>query len=85
MAQVTVGTTAQLLTLSGRGHIILQNLGPGNIFFDVDATAASTTGVQIPAGNLYEFLTDAADETQYSVIADAAGTDVRYMIVGKHG
>lgn len=84
MAQLLVGTVAQAITAVGRGRLIVQNLGPGNLYLDVDVTATAATSIKVPSGSMYEFPTDAGSEASYSVIADAASTDVRYMIVGNN-
>lgn len=81
MAQMILGTTAQSLS-GGRGRPIIQNLGPGLVYFNTDAECTPTNGIQIEVGGSFEFVTQIGDETIVSLIADTAGTDVRVITMG---
>lgn len=83
MASTLVGTTATTLPRGGRGFLIIQNLGPGVIYIDVDETATTSGGLQIPVDAVYEFPSNAGAEVEVSVISTEASTDVRTLIVGQ--
>lgn len=84
MAALTIGTGASSLSTGvfGRGRIVFQNLGPGVIYFDADAVATTTTGLQLPVGAVYEFPVDTAAEVSLSFISTQASTDLRYVNIG---
>lgn len=83
MAKLTVGTSAVNVTgVSGRGRPIIQNLGPGDIFFDSEPGVTADTGVMLPVGAAYEFSGTISSETGLSVIATEADTDVRVIVMG---
>lgn len=83
MAQLTVGTTAvDVLAATGRGRPIIQNLGPGKLYFDSAPNVTTSTGIQLAVGASYEFASAISLETGLSVIADQAATDVRVIVMG---
>lgn len=84
MAHLSLGTTAVAIPAGGRGVYVIQNLGPGVVYLDVDADATTTAGIRIGVNELYEFPTIVADESLYSLISDQVGTDVRYMVIGNN-
>lgn len=86
MANVTVGTSVVSLDLSdypdqgGTGQVlVMQNLGTGDIYFDMQGDVSASSGVKIAANGFYEITLKGQD---VYVIASAAGTDLRYLAVG---
>jgi hypothetical protein len=79
--QVTVGTTAVKIPAPGRARPIIQNLGPGTIYLDTLKTVASSTGLVLSVGTIYEFPVSGGHSDIW-VISDAANTDVRVVGVG---
>lgn len=83
MTAVTVGTTPVVLDqATGRGRPIIQNLGPGNVYFDSEPTVTASTGIRLVPGAAFEFATGVGVETGLSVVADQANTDVRVIVMG---
>lgn len=79
--QVILGTTKQAVAASGRNRLLIQNLGPGNVFLDTEGTVTATAGLKIEPGAVYEFPTASADDDVY-IISDTANTDVRIVRLG---
>ncbi len=80
--QMTVGTSAVRLNAPASSTPIVQNLGPGSIFIG-DSTVTVATGIKLGPGDVYEFLRDLSQSFgSLYLVADAAGTDVRYLVVG---
>lgn len=77
--QLLVGTNAVAVPSKGRGRPVIQNLGPGNVYFDSDPGVTTTTGLKIAPEAAYEFSSASALEKGISLIADAANTDVRVV------
>lgn len=84
--QASVGTSAAKLDLSGypdrgsRGQtIIVQNLGPGDVFLDAVAGVTSASGLKLVPGNAYEMRTDGSQEI-YAVASQTS--DVRVVVIG---
>ena len=80
--QIIVGTTVQTVSAQGRGRPFIQNLGPGTVYFDSEPTVSATSGAKLAPDSAYEFIGAASEETGISLIADAAGTDVRIVWMG---
>lgn len=81
--QVTVGVTATPLVFGGGDTPLIQNLGPGTVYLGRDDTVTAGSGIQLGVGAAYEFPSDlgvSGSSTVY-LVSDAAGTDVRYMVV----
>lgn len=81
---MTVGTSATELDPSGLPDsresgiiVVLQNLGPGDVYFDFDGAVTTGTGVKIAAGGGYEL--PRASARPLWVVSDQAGTDLRYV------
>jgi len=87
MANVSVDTGAGVaLDLSDypdageRGQVlIMQNLGGGDIYFDMVSTVDADSGLKLAANGSYELTL--VGQTVY-VMASADGTDLRYVVVG---
>jgi hypothetical protein len=60
---------------TSRSTVLIQNLGPGLLYHGTDNTVTTVTGIQIPVGSAVPFT---HDDDVY-LIADTAGTDVRYL------
>lgn len=83
MANITVGTTAVELPLGAGARPLIQNLGAGNLYLGRRSTVTSSTGIKLVPGATYEFPADLGlSGGSVWLIADAAGTDVRYDTVG---
>lgn len=76
-----LGTSKQQITASGRNRLVIQNLGPGNVFLGTEGDVSPTIGLKIAVNAVYEFPTTSADDDVW-VVADAANTDVRVLRVG---
>lgn len=81
--QVTVGTTVTPLGFGGGDTPLIQNLGPGTVYMGRDDTVTVGNGVRLGVGDAYEFPSDlgASGSSTVYLVSDAAGTDVRYMVV----
>jgi hypothetical protein len=82
--QLTVGTTpveldpTSLPDVRESGIIVIvQNLGPGNIFIDFIDEVTEDSGLKIGAEGAYEFPRSSARSMW--LVADQADTDVRYL------
>lgn len=84
MANVTVGTAAVEIVFDGSARPLIQNLGAGNLYFSRKATVSSSNGIKLTVGSAYEFpdILAASGGPSVWVVADLAGTDVRYDSVG---
>lgn len=83
MAKLTVGVTPVELPLTGTTTPVIQNLGPGTVYFDADSEVAAETGLEVPVGGGYEFPRDLnLGEGVIYLVATEVGTDVRYLAVG---
>lgn len=78
MSNVTVGTAVTQLPGDHRlsSQLIIQNLGTGSLFIDSNPAVTIATGMKIVAGASFTFLK--VPGALY-LIADAIGTDVRYI------
>ncbi len=82
---LTDGGTAQTLDLDdypdlgGVGQTVLvQNLGPGAVWFDRDSGVDETTGVKIATDGYWEF----ASVAEMYFMADGGNADLRVTVVG---
>jgi hypothetical protein len=81
MSAISVGTTPVKLSAAvGRAKVIIQNLGPGTLYFDLDAAVAPETGIKIPADSGYEFYSSLGDTGDLYLVSSAT-SDVRYLAV----
>lgn len=81
--QITVGTTPVRFPGRGNARPMVQNLGPGLVYFDNRDNVSIETGIQMPVGSIYEFPTDLQRGGGYVyLVADQDDTDVRFMTVG---
>lgn len=79
--QLTVGTAAVPVPYDSDSRLSLQNLGPGILYIDTQATVTAATGVQIAVGGGYESPVVGDRGGKFYLISDTANTDVRYMEV----
>jgi hypothetical protein len=78
MAAITVGTQAVELDTTSFRNPVIQNLGPGQLYFDwVPVTAA--TGFKLMVGAVYEFPRTMPRGHKVYLIASAPNTDVRVI------
>lgn len=61
---------------------MIQNLGPGTVYFDAKPDVDINTGIKIPAGQAYEFVKSLDLTTGALYLVATATSDVRYMEVG---
>lgn len=82
--KVTVGASEPVaLDLPGTATPVIQNLGPGDLYFDADPEVSTDTGIRIPVNGGYEFPRDLnLGEGSIYLIASERNTDVRYLVVG---
>ena len=86
--QAVIGTTPvpiatdQYVDVGAAGQVVVvQNLGPGDLYIDFLEGVDSSSGLKLAAGgDAYEF-PRATSQTLYAV-ATEADTDVRIMVVG---
>ena len=81
--KLTVGTAPVELPLGVTTTPVIQNLGPGTVYFDGSNEVTTGTGIQVPLNGSYEFPRDLGlgGGTIWLVSTEAA-TDVRYLAVG---
>jgi len=78
-----VGTTPIRVALDSSATPVLQNLGPGVVYLDTSDDVAVATGLQLPVGAAYEWPHDLSQSgSAIWLVATAADTDVRYLVVG---
>lgn len=83
----TVGTAAAAVDLSGypdKGRVgqtlMIQNLGPGNVYVDATNAVTADTGIKIGIGGGWEIQNWTGGSIY--LISDLANTDVRIVAVG---
>ncbi len=80
--KLSVGSTAKSVSVNGRAFLIANNSAEASVYFKdkaVDGTnVTSTTGFLLPAGKVTD-VPLIADEL--SIVASAASTDVRVLIL----
>lgn len=79
MAKKTVGTTPVKIASAGQCPSV-QNLGGGALYLDTRSDVAVGTGLKLVVDGIYEFPRDLTKDLY--AVADAAGTDVRILMVG---
>jgi hypothetical protein len=79
-AAVAVGTTEARDSYQSGQVVVLQNLGPGDIYVDFANTVTAANGFKISVNGAYEF-PRTANEQEIYVIASVADTDVRVLLV----
>lgn len=81
---ITVGTDPVHLDVAHDATPLIQNLGSGNLYIEAtQADCTTTSGLKLAAGDIYQYplpLNEGAGDVW--LVADAAGTDVRYLVVG---
>ena len=78
--QQTIGTTSTTLVSKGQ-PVVIQNLGPGTIYFDFETEATVEDGFKLNVNELYETPGGAA-KMPFSVISTEADTDIRWNRLG---
>lgn len=78
--KVSVGVAAVALPVDVGQTPVIQNLGPGVLYVDVDAEVTADSGLRIPVDTAYEWPRDITKSIY--AISDMAGTDVRILLVG---
>lgn len=53
--KLTVGATPVQLPYKGNVTPLLQNLGPGKVYFDNSPTVTTSTGIEMVVGAVYEW------------------------------
>jgi hypothetical protein len=84
MQQITVTTTVASLPLGGNATPILQNLGPGMVYFGPTFSLTAGNGFKLPPGVGYEFPQSLRAMSSWDVvyvISDSTA-DLRYGSVG---
>ncbi len=78
MAQITVGSTAPIpIPVQAGFRAVIQNIGPGVVFFSTAANVTTATGIQIGVNGLYEHQQFPMNlRTIYLV--SASTSDIRY-------
>lgn len=81
--QQTVGVAAARLNAPSSSSPVLQNLGPGIVYVDHDSGVSEDTGFKLVVNAVYEFPRDlGVGGGNLWVVADAADTDLRILVVG---
>lgn len=81
--QISVGTTSVRLPVETTATPVVQNLGPGNLYVDHDSAVSAATGFKLVPNSVYEWPHDLSQATgDIYMVADAASTDVRILVVG---
>lgn len=85
--QMTVGTSAELVdtvefsdTSSPGQVVVIQNLGPGDVYIDFTEDVTVGNGLKIGVNGAYE-LPRTSNESQLYIVASQASTDVRILLV----
>lgn len=87
--QMLVGLTPQAIDTAstytdldeGGQTVVVQNLGPGDIYLDPFPSMDATSGMKIGVGGAYEYRQGKQQQTVY-VVASVVDTDVRVVVVG---
>lgn len=81
--KLVIGTEPVMLPYKGHVTPMLQNLGPGIVYFDADPDVAPDTGIQMQVNTVYEFPRDLSNGGGgIWLVADTADCDVRIIRVG---
>lgn len=78
--QFSVGMTPEKLPVKAGQTPIIQNLGPGDLYLDVNPDVTIDDGLKVLPDGSYEFLRDITEDVY--AVSDQAATDVRIMVVG---
>jgi len=79
MASMSVGSEdAVQIDVAGRQRLMIQNLGPGDLYLDETPEVTTETGVKIPPNCGYEASTPAANDDGFWVISSGT-SDVRFL------
>jgi hypothetical protein len=82
MSSVMVGLTPEVLPIHD-AIVVLQNLGPGSIYFDTESDVTTATGMKLVVDDAYETpVSTVGVGGNLFLVADQDNTDVRYMAVG---
>jgi hypothetical protein len=77
---IAAGLAATVIPAAQEAVLLVQNLGPGNLFVDRDPAVTAATGLKLTVGQTAEFLRSAGNGGgEVWVIADQAATDVRVL------
>lgn len=82
---MTIGTTAVKLPFGPADRPVIQNLGPGDLYFGSNDGVGIYTGIKLVVGAGYEFpatLSAIPAWDEVWVVASEEGTDVRIANVG---
>lgn len=81
--QILVGTDPMPLPFDARATPMIQNRGPGPVYFDSSPDVSPDSGIEMPEGAVYEFPADlgAGGGRVYFVAADGE-VDLRVMRIG---
>jgi len=83
--KITVGTAAVKIPVGQADRPVLQNLGPGDVYFGTSNAVSAANGLKLTVGMGYEFpdtLSKVAGWNEVWVIASEAATDLRIANVG---
>lgn len=81
--KISVGTSPVQLPYKGHVTPMIQNLGPGNVYFDAAPDVSISTGLMMTPGAVYEFPRDLSDGGGFIwLVADQDDCDVRIIRVG---
>jgi hypothetical protein len=82
---VTEAQGAYNTGFSGSQQPVIQNLGPGDVYFNTTGTNILTTGIFLPAGAVYEFptaLVEGGNALWVQVDTGGNSADLRIINVG---
>ena len=79
--RILLSTTSVQVPSAGRSRLILQNLGPGTVYFDTDGDVDTVSGIELAVGDIFEFETSSGDDNVW-VVATLPSTDLRVVEVG---
>ena len=82
MAAITVGATDVVeFDMAGMTNPVIQNLGPGVVYFGIEPDVDDDTGVQLAVGAAYEFRRVFGDGDVIYLISSQSATSVRTLVV----
>jgi len=82
MANISAGTTAQIIPYSPENGLFLQNLGSAAVYVDFNAAVTDSSGVQIPTNGTLTIARQLdQDGGPLYIISGSAAQDVRYLEV----
>lgn len=81
--KILVGTEPTRLPFTANATPMIQNMGPGAVYFDSDPDVSPDTGIKMPEGAVYEFPSDlGAGGGSVYFIAEDGEVDLRVMRIG---